>query len=128
MQHPRLLLVLSALSLSTIVTGCSPSALTSTFPAGPNTGGMTSLRFDSVRNPASPDGEKIIYRFKGLSSGDGANPVAGLIVANGTLFGTTELGGSDPLSCSEYVGCGSVFAVSTAGAEHVLYSFKNASD
>lgn len=39
--------------------------------------------------------ETILYSFKGYSYGDGANPQDGLVSdAHGTLFGTTEYGGS----------------------------------
>jgi uncharacterized repeat protein (TIGR03803 family) len=59
--------------------------------------------------------------------GDGAHPYAGLINVNGTLYGTTEFGGSG--SCGSYAnsGCGTVFTIKTSGAETVLYSFKGGS-
>ena len=44
------------------------------------------------------------YRVK--SHGDGLNPVAGLINVNGTLYGTTALGGNYA-RC--YFGCGTIF-------------------
>lgn len=72
--------------------------------------------------------ERVLYSFKG-ENGDGANPMASLIFANGKLYGTTELGGTG--SCSNYssvVGCGIVFKVSTSGTENVLYSFKGGKD
>jgi uncharacterized repeat protein (TIGR03803 family) len=68
----------------------------------------------------SPSGrEHVIYAFKG--GRDGVEPKAGLIAANGTLYGTTLSGGST--SCGGH-GCGTVFTVSTSGAERVLYGFK----
>lgn len=63
--------------------------------------------------------ESVLYSFT-FSSPDGRYPVAGLVDANGTLYGTTLNGGTS--------GNGTVFKVSTAGAEHVLYSFKTAPD
>lgn len=39
---------------------------------------------------------------------------------NGTLYGTTHEGGTG--------GVGAVFSISTAGKEHVLYSFRNTPD
>jgi uncharacterized repeat protein (TIGR03803 family) len=63
--------------------------------------------------------EKILYRFRGGS--DGAHPNADLINVNGTLYGTTEFGGS--LGCWNQNGCGTVFSVTTTGAEKVLHSF-----
>jgi len=58
---------------------------------------------------------KSLYSFKGVP--DGATPYAGgLIDVNGTLYGTTRLGGA--------TGIGTVFKVSTSdGTESVLYSF-----
>ena len=70
--------------------------------------------------------ENVVYSFKGGS--DGANPQAGLIDVNGTLYGTTFLGGGG--QCTTPFGgqgCGTVYSVSTAGAEKVLHSF-NGSD
>lgn len=66
--------------------------------------------------------ETVLYRFAGGS--DGAHPAAGLIDVNGTLYGTTSSGGSG--SCNG--GCGTVYAISTSGAETVLYNFKGHSD
>lgn len=64
--------------------------------------------------------EKVLYKFQGGS--DGANPAAGLIDVNGTLYGTTQAGGA--ASCS----CGTVFSISTSGAETVLHRFAGGSD
>ncbi|MGC2406220.1 MAG: choice-of-anchor tandem repeat GloVer-containing protein [Candidatus Cybelea sp.] len=63
--------------------------------------------------------EKVLYRFAGGS--DGAQPSADLVNDNGTLYGTTENGGGT--SC----GCGTVFSITTAGAETVLHSFTGGS-
>ena len=68
----------------------------------------------------TPSGkETALYSF-GTNSEDGANPVAGLINVNGTLYGTTENGGSN--------GDGTVFSVTPSGAETVLYSFGASSE
>jgi uncharacterized repeat protein (TIGR03803 family) len=61
--------------------------------------------------------ETVLHSFGG--SGDGAYPGADLINVNGTLYGTTLLGGTH--------GHGTVFSVTTSGAETVLYSFKSGS-
>lgn len=66
--------------------------------------------------PAYGGTEKILYTFTG--GNDGANPAdIGLLVrdAAGTLYGTTEYGGS----CGE----GTVFQLSKDGAEAVLHDF-----
>jgi uncharacterized repeat protein (TIGR03803 family) len=60
--------------------------------------------------------ERVIYSFAGGK--DGTNPGAGLVGLGGKLYGTTlDNGGSEQ-------GTGTVFEVSTAGVEHVLYTFK----
>ncbi len=65
---------------------------------------------------------KTIYRFKG--NRDGAYPLAGLVVVNGALYGTTLQGGSSSFHCIGLRGCGTVFEISTSGKERVLYRFK----
>ncbi|HLY03286.1 MAG TPA: choice-of-anchor tandem repeat GloVer-containing protein [Candidatus Cybelea sp.] len=67
--------------------------------------------------------ESVLHRFAGKP--DGARPYAGLINVNGTLYGTTESGGAN---CSSRNGCGTVFTITTSGAEKVLYSFKGGSE
>ena len=44
---------------------------------------------------------------------------------NGLLYGSTEYGGGS--GCSDH-GCGTVFSVSTAGKERVLYRFQAGND
>jgi uncharacterized repeat protein (TIGR03803 family) len=74
----------------------------------------------------SPAGkERILYSFKGFPS-DGAQPVGGLTESQGKLYGTTSFGGAGT-KCGA-LGCGTVFEVSTSGAEKVLYSFKGRTD
>jgi uncharacterized repeat protein (TIGR03803 family) len=66
--------------------------------------------------------ERILYRFKGEN--DGGNPVAGLTLLNGTLYGTASLGGSCVgIYCKCQNGCGTIFSISGAGKEHLAYSF-----
>jgi uncharacterized repeat protein (TIGR03803 family) len=59
--------------------------------------------------------ETVLHSFTG-GAGDGAYPWAGLIDVKGTLYGTTVSGGTTD--------DGTVFTVSTSGAESLLYSFK----
>jgi|HubBroStandDraft_6_1064221.scaffolds.fasta_scaffold149627_2 uncharacterized repeat protein (TIGR03803 family) len=71
--------------------------------------------------------EKVLYSFTGGST-DGEYPDGGLIDVKGTLYGTTPYGGAG--SCNDHgmgSGCGTVFSVTTAGKEAVLYNFKGAS-
>jgi uncharacterized repeat protein (TIGR03803 family) len=65
----------------------------------------------------------IIYTFQG--GADGADPVAPLINIHGTLYGFTQAGGTCPLNVT---GCGTVFSVTPAGVERVLYSFQDRRD
>jgi len=69
--------------------------------------------------------EQVLHRF--TKGSDGAFPVAGLLNVNGTLFGTTLLGGTERCYSSN-LGCGTVYSISTSGNEKVLYSFKNSPD
>ncbi|MGA8533836.1 MAG: choice-of-anchor tandem repeat GloVer-containing protein [Candidatus Tumulicola sp.] len=67
--------------------------------------------------------ERVLHRFTG--GGDGAVPEAGLTNVGGTLYGTTSAGGGT--GCGGK-GCGTVFKITTAGTETVLYSFKGGRD
>ena len=64
----------------------------------------------------TPSGtETVLYGF-GSQSGDGSEPVAGLVIdRKGNLYGTTVFGGAN--------GLGTVFKVTPSGSETVLYSF-----
>ncbi len=66
--------------------------------------------------------EKILYSFCAQKScTDGAAPFAGLIYANGMLYGTTQYRGFTGSS----LGCGTVFSINPGtGAETVLYKFQ----
>ena len=68
---------------------------------------------------------KMLYTFTGGS--DGGHPDAGLIDVDGTLYGTTTYGGGLGCRTKNFPDCGTVFAVTTKGNEHVLYTFTNAS-
>ncbi len=57
--------------------------------------------------------ESVVHRFKG--GRDGASPYAGLVPANGVLYGTTAGGGKHSQ--------GTIFTISLAGAETVVHSF-----
>ncbi len=95
-----------------MLAGCGGGSGT---PLSPSPAGVTGER-THVRPAYS-----VLYSFKG-GSGDGANPFAGLINVNGTLYGTTAGGGA---YCTGY-GCGTVFAITPSGKETVLYSFAGA--
>jgi uncharacterized repeat protein (TIGR03803 family) len=59
--------------------------------------------------------ERVLHSFGGSGGNDGANPSATLIDVRGTLYGTTADGGNS--------GDGTVFSITTDGAEKVLHSF-----
>jgi uncharacterized repeat protein (TIGR03803 family) len=65
----------------------------------------------------------VIHEFSGY--GDGSRPWGGLINVLGTLYGTTYFGGS--MAKCDYTifsdGCGTVFKITPAGTETVLYTF-----
>lgn len=65
--------------------------------------------------------ETVLYQFKGGS--DGSVPVAALLNVRGTLYGTTLQGGST--DCDGGLGCGTIYSVSTSGAESVLHAFSD---
>jgi uncharacterized repeat protein (TIGR03803 family) len=70
-------------------------------------------------------GEHVLYRFKGAPDGDG--PSGKLLVLDGTLYGTTESGGTTSEYCNRG-GCGTVFSLSPSGSEHVIYRFSAQSE
>jgi uncharacterized repeat protein (TIGR03803 family) len=90
-------------------------SLYGTTSQGGSTGGGTVFAI----TPAGS--ERVLYSFRGSNYLDGAFPVAALVNVNGSLFGTTNVGGSQ---CLGYGGCGTVFKITTAGVESVLHSFK----
>lgn len=65
--------------------------------------------------------EKLIYSFK--DDPDGAEPQAALVAVGNVLYGTTFEGGQG--ACVGYAGCGTIFRVTAAGKEKVLYRFKD---
>ena len=67
--------------------------------------------------------ERVLYSF-GAGFNDGTTPASGLINVNGALYGTTSYGGGN---CGSY-GCGTVFEVTTTGAETPIYGFKGGKD
>jgi uncharacterized repeat protein (TIGR03803 family) len=72
-----------------------------------------------------PHTEALIYSFHGFPV-DGGGPIGGLVRdGNGNLFGTTYYGGT---SICQIAGCGTVFEITAAGEEKVLYSFAGGID
>ncbi|MGA7355090.1 MAG: choice-of-anchor tandem repeat GloVer-containing protein [Candidatus Cybelea sp.] len=75
--------------------------------------------FGTVYSISTTGQERVVYRFRGKS--DGANPQAGLIDVNGTLYGTTVKGGGTGCFGG---GCGTVYSISRTGKEKVLHRFQ----
>ena len=76
--------------------------------------------FSITRNGA----EQVLHSFG--NGTDGLDPEASLIEVNGTLYGTTEHGGTHNNKCNG--GCGTVFSVTPNGTYKVLRSFRARSD
>lgn len=90
---------------------------------GTTSGGGTAT-YGTVYSITTSGKEKVLYSFAGGS--DGRSPEKGLINVNGTLYGTTNVGGNS--GCFGDYGCGTIYSISTAGAESVLYSFPGGTD
>jgi uncharacterized repeat protein (TIGR03803 family) len=71
--------------------------------------------------------ETVVHRFAG--GNDGANPISGLVLQHGNLYGATEFGGTGSNgNCFQPVGCGTVYEIPGFGNEEVLHSFADGSD
>ena len=94
-----------------VTAGCSQHIASSPLPAAPQQGAFA---------PQVPMAQvfKSLYSFAG--NPDGSGPYGGLIAVNGVLYGTTRYGGKNDN--------GSVFKVTTSGAEHILHSFGGTPD
>jgi len=103
--------------------------------ANSNLYGTTQLGGDLTCNPPNGCGtvyrlsksgkETVLHSFAGGT--DGAYPYAALLMdAAGNLYGTTSAGGGGTGCFGS--GCGTVFKLSKAGKETVLYSFKGGTD
>ena len=68
-----------------------------------------------------PSGTLKLLHFFEAGDTDGSEPVAGLINVKGTLYGTTVTGGA-------FGDDGTIFSITKAGAETVVYSFHGGSD
>jgi uncharacterized repeat protein (TIGR03803 family) len=86
---------------------------------GPDKGTVFKLSSDGT--------ETVLYAFNGGS--DGETPDSNLILdKHGNLYGTTVYGGNlTGPECGD-IGCGTVFEVTPAGTETILYAFQGGSD
>ncbi len=93
--------------------GCGGSQSSNAIPLG---SAVAPTR--TAANGTSPaNSYQTLHHFDGS---DGAYPYGGLIEVNGALYGTTASGGS--------ANDGTVYRISTAGAEKVVHSFAGSSD
>jgi uncharacterized repeat protein (TIGR03803 family) len=103
--------------------GASPNALidvNGTFYGTTSAGGTKTD--GTVFGITTSGTEHVLYSF-GDSRSDGELSSGGLIDVNGTFYGTTIAGGAYTCYTNPPFGCGTVFSVSTSGAENVLHSF-----
>ena len=93
-------------------------------------GGIATCGCGTVFSVTPSGKETILHSFAGAP--DGNFLTGSLIYNNGYLYGTSQLGGSGNASActgtSGVVGCGTIFRVSTSGAEKVLYNFTGGAD
>jgi uncharacterized repeat protein (TIGR03803 family) len=94
-----------------------PSGQTCTVANGSGT--VADSNITNVAVTCLNQGETVLYSFTGQPN-DGANPYAGLVDVDGILYGTTYDGGADS--------DGTVFEITPAGVESVLYSFAGGND
>lgn len=76
------------------------------------------------RVSAAGKSEARLHDFAG--GADGAGPVASLLRAGGTLYGTTQYGGRTTPLCPR--GCGTAFSIGLGGGERVIYRFRGGAD
>ena len=110
-------LLLATIALTLCLSACSQSRFT---PAAPN-----GLAANAVH--ATTAQYKLLYAFKGTP--DGASPLGGLISVGGKLYGTTLNGSKNycTASCGGnhcYLGCGTVYSITDAGKERIVYNFR----
>ena len=73
----------------------------------------------------TPSGsESVLHSFKGTKT-DGAYPRAGLLYANGTIYGTTSSDGNGLCEgCGNHEHFGTVFEITPSGKEKLIYKFR----
>ncbi|HEY2473282.1 MAG TPA: choice-of-anchor tandem repeat GloVer-containing protein, partial [Candidatus Cybelea sp.] len=75
--------------------------------------------------------EKVLHSFGPGNGTDGGSPFASMIEGKGTLYGTTEFGGSSKTTsggCYYVSICGTIFSITPSGTEKLLHSFGNGTD
>jgi uncharacterized repeat protein (TIGR03803 family) len=103
-----------------VVVLCGCSGLRAAMPISPPLANPQNVRSQTG------SGFQSLHDFSGTP--DGSFPLGGLVAVNGTLYGTTSVGGSTKGATCARFGCGVVFEISKSGSEHILYGFKGSSD
>jgi uncharacterized repeat protein (TIGR03803 family) len=117
---------LSSCVAAALLAGCGGSQPPIGAPgAMPLSRAIMSTRTAVRQHGSASSSYHVLYSF-GSSLSDGISPAASLIEVKGALYGTTSAGGEGGPSCSGT--CGTVFSITPAGSEHVLYSFQGGHD
>jgi uncharacterized repeat protein (TIGR03803 family) len=108
----------SANPAAVLIKGADGNFYGTTVFGGANGGGTD----DGSVFKITPAGAETMLHSFGASATDGINPMAGLLLGtDGNFYGTTEDGGAH---CSaDGTACGTVFKITPAGVETILYSF-----
>jgi len=92
---------------------------------GVTSGGGTGCSYvgcGTVFTKDSSDHVNVLYSFKSVN--DGNNPVVGLSLLHGKLYGTT----STSSRCKKGLDCGTVYTISQSGSETVIHDFTQRQD
>jgi uncharacterized repeat protein (TIGR03803 family) len=104
----------AAASVVAALAGCSGGGAMQTTPPA-----QRALASNAASHPAAAF--KTVHVFsRAHGSGDGTNPPSDLLDLEGKLYGTTNAGGANDQ--------GAVFAITPAGDEKIVYSFRGGSD
>lgn len=109
------------ISLSAMLAACGGGIN----PAAPGASALATRTHSAIAR-TSTSGYTQLYVFK--DKPDGASPYGGLVAVKGVLYGTTLNGSKNYCSgsCGSngcYLGCGTIFKVTAAGKEKIIYNF-----
>jgi uncharacterized repeat protein (TIGR03803 family) len=100
--------------------GGSPFAPVARSASAVDSLGRSQLRVQSMLVPSGQSAFSILHSFNVHEQTGGYFPAAGLVALNGTLYGTTEDGGT--------YGYGTIFSITPSGKFTILYNFYGGSD
>jgi uncharacterized repeat protein (TIGR03803 family) len=120
MINPRWFTLGSTLAVASLLAGCGGGAAGNLAPSIANPASAFSAARSTRSIESSPASSyKTLYSFAGEYT-DGSNPTSTLLSYGGVLYGTTGGGGT--------TGDGTIFSITTSGAETDLYNFSNLPD